>query len=459
MGALFAAALKWLRAEHGSIAPLIALTVVPVVGAFAIATETGSWWTYQRAQQNAADSAVVAAAIKGATSEGNIVATKYGYTNSTNNVTVAWNAGTSLCPANVANLISGTSCYEVVISRKVPLYLSQIVGFKETGTFIGTTPAKTISAGAIAGTISSTIVYCMQASQDIKMNGGGTPSVPPPLDGCSMLAGNSLTCTGHAADGVIYGNSPSNGNGGGQNVCGTSALPSGSYSYSDPFASRVTTGINNLGTCGSTGTGTITSLTSGLNCFSGNVTIPAGTTVSAGNADTVIKISNGSLTINGALQTTGSGTLTVVFTGTQTTNASGILTFGNNGTMDILSPSAGDWKNMAIAVDPNLQGGSVNGGGNFSACVAATNKNCPQDMTTSGNTVIKFTGTLYDPNGTINFNGSIDKADNSGDYCILIWAKNIVGGGGEAYVTPNPSKDCYKRDPTLPTTPVVALLK
>jgi hypothetical protein len=455
---MFATILKWFRAERGNIAPLIAIMAVPIVGAFAIATETGSWWTYQRGQQNAADSAVIAAAIRGDPSEGNTVATKYGYTDGTNNVKV--DVVRPNCPAGAVNLIAGTSCYQVTITKKVPLYLTQIVGFREGGTVIGTTPAKTISASAIAGTISSTIVYCLGAQNAIIMNGGGTPSVPPPLDGCSMIAGGSLTCTGHAADGVIYGNAPTNGNNGGNQVCGNGSLPAGSFSYADPFHDRVVTALNNMSSCGSTLTGNLTTLAAGLNCYSGNVVIPAGTTVNTGNADTILKISNGSLTINGALNTTGSGTLTVVFTGTQTTNTSGILSFGTSGTMDILSPSGGDWDNMAIVVDPNLQGGSINGGGMFNPCSSATTgSGCPQDITTSGNQVIKFTGTLYDPNGTVNFNGSVDKADNSGDYCILIWAKNIVGDGNEAYVTPSPTKNCYTRDSTLPTTPVVALLQ
>ena len=456
---MFATILKWFRAERGNIAPLIAIMAVPIVGAFAIATETGSWWTYQRAQQNAADSAVIAATIKRDTTEGNTVATNYGYTQGSNNAKVSWLTGPGICPAAAVNLLANTPCYQVTINHKVPLYLAQIVGFRESGTFIGSTPAKTISATAIAGTISSTIVYCLGAQNAIIMNGGGTPSVPPPLDGCSMIAGVSLACTGHAADGVIYGNAPTNGNNGGNQVCGTGSLPPGSFSYADPFHDRVITALNNMSSCGSTLTGNLTTLAAGVNCYSGNVVIPAGTTVSTGNADTILKISNGSLTINGALNTTGSGTLTVVFTGTQTTNTNGILSFGSSGTMDILSPSGGDWDNMAVVVDPNLQGGAINGG-MFNPCTSATTGNgCPQDITTSGNQVIKFTGALYDPNGTVNFNGSVDKADNSGDYCILIWASNIVGNGNEAYVTPSPTKNCYTRDNTLPTTPVVALLQ
>jgi hypothetical protein len=447
---MVSAVLNWLRAEHGNIAPLIALTVVPVVGAFAIASETGSWWTFQRAQQNAADSAVVAAAIKGATSEGNVVATKYGYTDGVNNATVSWTSGTTLCPTNVSNLISGISCYQVVINKKVPLYLAQIVGFKEAGTVIGTSPAKTISAGAIAGTIGSTIAYCLGANSQIVMNGGGNSNS---FQGCSMIAATSMTCNGGAAPGVLYGVSPSN-PGSGQGVCGT---PSTTATYTDPYHDRVVNGLSHLSCTGATQAGGNIALVSaqqgGTACYTGDVTVPSGGATVTG-ANTVIRISNGSLVLSGPLSTSGSGTLTVVFDGTATTatKQNGLVKFANGGSLNAAAPSSGDWDNMVLAVSPSL--------GQGSNCTSGTSGGgCPLDITISGNGKLYIAGVIYDPNGTLDFNGTVSTASSSTDKCIILWGLDVVGNGNEGYGVPTPGKDCYNRDHNTQTVNVVALLK
>jgi hypothetical protein len=422
------------------------------VGALAIAGETGSWWTFQRAQQNAADSAVIAAAIKGATSEGSTVATKYGYTNGSNNVTVTW-AGVSsgTCPPNVPKLVSGTSCYQVTINRKIPLYLTQVVGFREGSTVIGTTPAKTISATAIAGTVSSTTAYCLGAQNQIVLNGGGGMGSNA-FQGCSAIAGGSLNCSGtNAGGGILYGVAPQNGNNGGQNTCGT---PSTNGTYSDPYTAQVTQGLNDLTTCNSTQTGggtlnTASFVQGGVNCYSGG-TFNLGA-LNVTGANTVIKVSGGGLNLTGALATVGSGTLTIVFTGAQTNGP--ILTFATGGSLDMASPTSGDWDNIAIAVDPNLAAGDN--------CVsdAVGNASCDRDITTSGNTPLALAGLIYDPNGTIELNGAITKASSSSNICITFWAKNIVGSGNEYYGVPSPGRDCYNLNHNTPTVSVVALLQ
>ena len=56
---------RWLKDERGNVGPLLAIMVVPIIGAFALAGETSTWYVNHRSQQNAADSAVVAGALKG----------------------------------------------------------------------------------------------------------------------------------------------------------------------------------------------------------------------------------------------------------------------------------------------------------------------------------------------------------------------------------------------------------
>ena len=83
---------RWLgrygRDRRGNISTLVALLIVPLVGVMGIATETGNWFLMQRSMQNAADSAVLAAATNATgtqpvanqtyVQEGRAVATKFG---------------------------------------------------------------------------------------------------------------------------------------------------------------------------------------------------------------------------------------------------------------------------------------------------------------------------------------------------------------------------------------------
>ena len=57
------------RDRRGNIAALTAMLIVPLVGVMGLATETGSWFLIQRAEQNAADSAVLPPARTGSLAE------------------------------------------------------------------------------------------------------------------------------------------------------------------------------------------------------------------------------------------------------------------------------------------------------------------------------------------------------------------------------------------------------
>ena len=88
---------RFLRSRRGNIAALTALLIVPLVALMGIATEGGSWFLVQRAAQNAADSAVLAAAINGTAkpsgttyiSEAKSIAKNYGFQDGADNATVA----------------------------------------------------------------------------------------------------------------------------------------------------------------------------------------------------------------------------------------------------------------------------------------------------------------------------------------------------------------------------------
>src|ERR1700730_694992 len=105
--------------EDGASIVIIALTLPALIGAMGLAAEVSYWHLNQRAMQNAADAAAIAAATNGGSTyaaEGKAVAAQYRFQQATvNNPDTA--AG---CAAN---------CYTVTISDQVPLFLSQVVGY------------------------------------------------------------------------------------------------------------------------------------------------------------------------------------------------------------------------------------------------------------------------------------------------------------------------------------------
>lgn len=121
---LFARLVALGRDTRGVSAILFALSAPALIGAMGLAAEVSYWYSDNRAMQHAADSAAIAAATNGGASsaaEAQAVAAQYGFQNGSGSVTVTVTrpALATNCPAN---------CYQVVISDKVPLYLSAVVG-------------------------------------------------------------------------------------------------------------------------------------------------------------------------------------------------------------------------------------------------------------------------------------------------------------------------------------------
>src|SRR5580700_3102417 len=131
--------------QRGNIAIISAIVLPVLLGAFGLGFETADWYQTQRSLQNAADSAAVAAATNATSSyaaEAVAVAATYGFQSGVNGVNVAA-SNTATCPSGAAN------CYSVTISKPVPLYLSQLVGYRGDTTFAGA-PATTVRAVAVA---------------------------------------------------------------------------------------------------------------------------------------------------------------------------------------------------------------------------------------------------------------------------------------------------------------------
>src|SRR5580704_8780540 len=121
--------------RSGVVAVLVALALPVLVGAMGLAAETSYWYVHQRGMQNAADAAAIAAATNGTSTyaaEAQAAAAQDGFQHGSGNITVtAANANTASGCTTQAG--SANSCYTVTVSDKVPLFLSQVVGYKGTG--------------------------------------------------------------------------------------------------------------------------------------------------------------------------------------------------------------------------------------------------------------------------------------------------------------------------------------
>lgn len=428
-----------LRREDGNIGPLGALMIIPLLGAASLAVEGGNWYLTQRSMQHAADSAALAAATNGDVgyvTEARAVTGQYGYSNGLDNTTVTA-IDTAPCPAPS----TATNCYRVTISRPVPLYMMGIVGFSGD-TAIGARRAQTVVAQAVARPRGRGENYCLiglsSSGEAIRINGG--PNVD--LAGCDMFSNSNLRCNGANSDnGVYYGDAVGTSN------CGQ-VQRSGQQPITDPFTQLSANPPIPANTCGSYPQGAGGPVLSTSESWAspvkkcGDTRLTADVNVTAPNS--VLVVYNGKLDLNGhKLQTSGSGSLTVIFSGTRTQGGS--TTYSHfpvnstgTGALDIAAPKTGALKGVAILQDGRLTG----------------NKNA-LDITYKGNDpTLLIQGLIYMPNGNFDIRGAINhKTD--GLSCIGIVAKTIlVSGTGSIF--DNPTSECREAGLELPAVPGTA---
>src|SRR6266851_316884 len=180
--------------ERGSVAIIMGVLIIPLVGTLALGFEASNWYLTTRGMQNAADAAVIAAATNGGSNydvEARAVAATYGFVDGTNTVSVAV-SNTAACPGG------GNTCYSVTISGYVPLLLSQVVGFKGDATLNGTLE-KRLSSLAVAKQTTQPDNLCLLAlagsgaAQGIRTNGSPTGN----MNGCNSMSNTAAQCNGH----------------------------------------------------------------------------------------------------------------------------------------------------------------------------------------------------------------------------------------------------------------------
>ncbi|HEY7300892.1 MAG TPA: pilus assembly protein TadG-related protein [Xanthobacteraceae bacterium] len=403
-----------LRADRrGTVAIMAGLLMVPLVGSMAVGFEVSYWYMTKRAMQNAADAAVIAAATNGTSNyatEAKAVAAQYGFTDGSNNVTVTASNSAS-CPGG------GSTCYSVTITDTVPLYLSQVVGFKGDTT-LNSAAAKSLTSTAVAtqGTVSVSLCLLALASSGTNPGILGNGSPHADLTGCNVMSNTGATCHGHnlnATDGLAHGT---------DNNCGITEY-SNVPTVSDPYSGLASNIPTN--TCASYPqeptskkapalpasnqlSGSYSWSDNVMMC--GDVQLTGNVTINASGSGAVLVIENGQLDSNGyTFQTAAGSGLTVVFSGT-----AGSYTHAptGGGTFDIAAPTSGTWSGVAMYQDPSLTSGV--------------------DVTYAGNSPTwDMTGLVYMPHASVTFKGAVNKSSN-GQSCFVLVVDNItIDGTGD----------------------------
>ena len=403
--------LSWLRGfsgdRSGVVVVLVALAMPVLVGAMGLAAETSYWYVHQRGMQNAADAAAMAAATNATSTyaaEAQAVAAQFGFQNGSGNITVvATNPNTaSGCTTGAG---SANSCYAVTVSDKVPLFLSQVLGFAGNAK-IGQNGAAFLAATSVAQN-GGAYPYCLLALAgsvtDIITNGGPKAN----LNGCNIKSNSGSTCNGHnlnANIGDAHGTNNGCGNIQNSNVpvspdpykylasnipadtCGGN-YPQEPVKKKDPAlpASNQWSDLSHGGSY----------TLSGYKVVCGDQQLTGNMTISA-PSNAVLVIENGQLDTNGfTFQTTSGSGLTVVFTGAPNNGTYQHYPSGG-GTLDIVAPTSGTWKGMVLYQDPNL----IDTGGNL-------------DISAAGNSPTwDLTGMVYLPNSNVTFSGAVNKSTN-----------------------------------------------
>jgi Flp pilus assembly protein TadG len=397
-----------LHDEDGASIILIGVAMPAVIGAFGLGIEIGYWRVHQRAMQNSADAAAIAAATNassGYVAEAKAVAAQYGFQDGAGQVAVSvTNPATAAgCTAN---------CYKVTISDNVPLFLSQVAGYQGSTTVKGQ-KMSTLSATAVAtSTLAySYCVFALAGSGKQGITSDGSPDAN--LNGCNTMSNTSATCNGHnlnAAVGDAHGTNNGCGNTSNSNV----------PTQSDVFASLATNLPANScsGTYPQEPTKTHDPPLPASNLLYGNlssngVKVMCGDQQLTGNVtlnNTLLVIENGQLDTNGF---TFSGTnLTLVFSGTNAANYLHAPTGG--GTLDIAAPTSGTWSGVAIYQDPGLNKGV--------------------DISAAGNSPTwNLSGLVYLPHSSVTLNGAVNKSS-AGQACFELVVDNVtINGTGQIF--------------------------
>ena len=420
---------RWLRSarldERGNVLILTALALPTMLGLGGLAFEGASWYQTKQAMQNAADAAVIAAASNATTgyaAEAKAVTAQYGFQDGVADTSVTASNGAS-CPGG------GTGCYSVTITKKLPLLLAQVVGFRGNTTVGGSRRAQQLQVAAVASQASSPRSYCVVALASCGTSPGFRANGAPKADltGCSVMSNTDMLCNGHDL-GADYGDAHGSSSGCGKSQ--TSNVPT----VSDPY-SGLSSNIPPDDCKGAYQKITKKGKLDPPNLLFGNLALPKAycgdvqlTTDVTITTSGTLTIFNGQLDTNGKTIKTAPGvTATIIFSGSDGSSYDHMPTGG--GTIDITAPTSGPWSGVAIYQDPKL----------------TTNV----DISEAGkDPTWNITGLVYLPHASVTFSGAVSKSSD-GKSCFVMVVDNLLINGTGSILSQG---ECAAAGLTMPTS-------
>jgi hypothetical protein len=422
---------RFARSRRGNISVIMALSMIPVLGAVGMGGEATNWYLTRRAIQNAADSAVMAAVMNGCNAaatcfstqkisydqEAKSVATNFGFAPLANGDVTVTAVDNATCPA-------GGTCYQVTVMRKVPVSLLHIVGFDGDTTTAAGASAQTVRATAYAKKFPGS-QYCVTAiaasDQAIRVNGG--PDVN--FDNCDAYTPNGAArCNGISGGGAFrttyqalstVNPCPNPTPTAGPLVDNFASLASSIPSSSGCVNLQVISSATDLNQkiCSSTGVDKI-----GNPSGKGGKIDPITLTVAT---NTVLYLYDTQLDMSGStIKTTSPAGMTIVFTGSSNSAAHNYTNSNNGSTalLDISSNATGTWKGVAIYQDPRLTGS----GSNYDFNENKLN--------------LKISGLFYAKNANVSVSGNLTFAQ-SGKECMALYVNTLLISGSVNVSTAN----------------------
>jgi hypothetical protein len=396
------------RNESGNIATVVALVLVPLGGMLAVAGEVSGWWAIQRSEQHAADSAAIAAVSNNDPSTVQYEAKKVAAT-----MNFAGDANTSISVSMVVQGICPAGlnpCYRVTISKSVPLYLVQLVGYHGTNG----TGRQTIFASALAGSRFLTEPLCLVAlaktGTAITIHGGSNVDMSNCAIGTLSTSSNPIQCTGNNWDGFPTGVAPIGAS------CGTVPSLDGS-GIADNYK---TLGAANIppGGCSSFPLHTWGSAPTSYGPICGDVMLTSDVTLTTSGT---IYIYNGQLNLNGRTLSTANGVnVTIVFDAVGGTGYNKAPFADTSGALNIQAPSSGSWSGIAL-----YQYG-------LSSVVSQT-------FNGSNSVQWGITGLIYLPKVDLLFNGAVDKSTYGVACTILVVNTFQINGSDKLTLNKTPN--------------------
>ena len=411
---------RFLDDQRGAVSAMLTLMLIPMIGMLGMGAEASSWYLVQRAAQNAADSAAMAAATNGCTAgdpcqtanksatyvqEATAVANQMGFVAS---------AATTIGAVKV-NCPGGATpdCYQVTISHKIPIYLVRLVGFNGDATLAGAR-AQTVNARAIAKPNANGSTYCLLAlGTGISIVSKGGPKID--MEGCKVATNGSTECKGHdlnADEVAAYGTEDGCTGAGGVSRSGVRPA------VTDPYSTRLAddtdlkswldshpcTAPGDYGPDAFPAPGGVLMLNkTAPMVLCGNQTLTGNVNVTTPTDGGIIVIDNGSLIIPSGmtLKTLGDSGLTIIFISRTPAPVGATHILDGGGTIDIAAPTEGKWSGIAVYQDPSMTSGV--------------------SFTDAGNSPTwNITGLVYLPHADIEFRGVVNTASNGNDCFALV---------------------------------------